>query len=127
VTGQPTIVQSPQWRFGLVKNTPSGQISDGTSGYLGMLAKIHRWVKDCMQSKNIHYIDRLDHVRFLAAATVVLFHTFISVRSSSTAQDYFSIPLIQQGHTGVQLFMVISGMILTLIAGTKKLSFRNSI
>jgi len=79
------------------------------------------WVKDCMQSKNIHYIDRLDHVRFLAAATVVLFHTFISVRSSSTAQDYFSIPLIQQGHTGVQLFMVISGMILTLIAGDKEI------
>jgi peptidoglycan/LPS O-acetylase OafA/YrhL len=76
---------------------------------------------DCMQSKNIHYIARLDHVSFIAAVTVVLFHTYITVGPSSAVQDYFSIPLIQQGHTGVQLFMVISGIILTLIAGDKEI------
>ena len=71
-----------------------------------------------MQSKNIQYIARLDHVRFLAASIVVLFHSFLSLRMLTAVKE---IPLIQQGHTGVQLFMVISGMILTLIAGDREI------
>jgi peptidoglycan/LPS O-acetylase OafA/YrhL len=69
-----------------------------------------------VQSKNIEYVERLDHLRFLAAATVLLFHTYLSVRTTSRVADPFVIPLIEQGHTGVPLFMVISGMILAMIA-----------
>jgi peptidoglycan/LPS O-acetylase OafA/YrhL len=75
-----------------------------------------------MQSKNIHYIARLDHLRLLAAATVILFHTFIVTRTTGRPADLFPIPLIQQGHTGVPLFMVISGLILSLIAGDREIA-----
>jgi peptidoglycan/LPS O-acetylase OafA/YrhL len=67
-----------------------------------------------MQSKNIDYLARLDHLRFLAVVLVLFFHTEFYVGTRA-----FFIPLIQQGHAGVALFMVISGMILTLIAYDK--------
>jgi peptidoglycan/LPS O-acetylase OafA/YrhL len=74
-----------------------------------------------LQSKNIAYLERLDHVRFLAAATVLLFHSFLALRTTAAVADPFPIPLIMQGHTGVPLFMVISGMILSLIAGEREI------
>jgi peptidoglycan/LPS O-acetylase OafA/YrhL len=74
-----------------------------------------------MRSANFGYIARLDHLRFLAAAIVILFHSFLFLRGQTSYADLLSIPFFNQGHTGVALFMVISGMILSLIAGDKKI------
>src|SRR2546423_2203186 len=67
-----------------------------------------------MQSPNIAYHPRLDHLRFFAAFIVLMFHTnawYMGV----AGRDRFRLPILDQGYTGVGLFMVISGMILTLI------------
>ena len=72
--------------------------------------------------QNSYHIARPDHLRFAAAAAVVLFHSYITVLATSTRQDTAVIPLIQQGHRGVQLFMVISGTILTLIAADDEIA-----
>jgi peptidoglycan/LPS O-acetylase OafA/YrhL len=69
-----------------------------------------------MNSKNISYSEKLDHLRFLAAFAVLMFHTEIQLPPVKT---WF--PLFHQGHAGVQLFMVISGLILAMIAYEKKL------
>jgi peptidoglycan/LPS O-acetylase OafA/YrhL len=74
-----------------------------------------------VQSKSISYIPALDHLRFLAASLVVLFHTAMAARNSSRPADLFPIPFIDQGHTGVALFMVISGFIMTTMFAGREL------
>lgn len=69
-----------------------------------------------MQSSNIAYSEKLDHLRFLAAFTVLMFHAEITM---PPVEVWF--PLFHQGHAGVQLFMVISGLILSMIAYGRKL------
>lgn len=68
-----------------------------------------------MQSSQYPYLARLDHLRFFAAALVLLFHWFHrfipDLRVGSPA-----VSLIDEGHSGIGLFMVVSGFILTLIA-----------
>ena len=79
-----------------------------------------------MESKNVAYLERLDHIRFFAAALVLIFHTYLAVyQNPRVTPDPFRIPLIEQGHTGVPLFMVISGMILTIIVAGKEISVLN--
>jgi peptidoglycan/LPS O-acetylase OafA/YrhL len=63
-----------------------------------------------VRSKNISYDPRLDHLRALAAFSVLLFHAKLAIVERAPI-DPFSIPLIDQGHIGVALFMVISGFI----------------
>jgi peptidoglycan/LPS O-acetylase OafA/YrhL len=74
-----------------------------------------------VQSKSINYIPALDHLRFLAASLVVLFHTAMTARNSGRPADLFPITLIDQGHTGVALFMVISGFIMTTMFAEREL------
>lgn len=75
-----------------------------------------------MQSQQYPYLGRLDHLRFFAAALVVVFHFFHShvgdLRSGNPL-----VSLIDEGHTGIALFMVISGFILTLIAGEQDIRY----
>ncbi|WP_316187586.1 MULTISPECIES: acyltransferase [unclassified Bradyrhizobium] len=54
----------------------------------------------------------LDHLRFLAAGLVILFHTVLETRGTGRPAETFHIALIDQGHVGVGLFMVISGFIM---------------
>lgn len=68
-----------------------------------------------MQSRNTSYIERLDHLRFFAAALVVMFHTWL-MTGGAGRRGGLHFPLIDQGHVGVQLFMVISGFILAIIS-----------
>jgi peptidoglycan/LPS O-acetylase OafA/YrhL len=65
-----------------------------------------------MQSKSIGYIEKLDHVRFLAAVMVLMFHLELLTKPRTSEW----IPIFHEGHSGVQLFMVISGFILAMIA-----------
>lgn len=64
-----------------------------------------------MQGKNFTYLEKLDHLRLLAAVIVLMFHVewlFPHVRG-------WNIPIFHEGHSGVALFMVISGFILAAI------------
>jgi peptidoglycan/LPS O-acetylase OafA/YrhL len=70
-----------------------------------------------MQSKNVNYDPRLDHLRALAALTVLIFHARAWADGRS-AIDPVAISWIDQGHVGVSLFMVISGFIFARIADT---------
>lgn len=56
-------------------------------------------------------LDRLDHLRAVAALLVVFWHG----ASDPTKNALFLLSLIQEGHTGVSFFCVISGFILTYI------------
>lgn len=68
------------------------------------------------------YLRRLDHLRFLAASLVVLFHYFHHTQGDLRSANPL-INLIDEGHTGIALFMVISGFIFTVIAGNKDISY----
>lgn len=70
-----------------------------------------------MQSKNIGYLPRLDHLRLLAALLVFGFHFFHHYLGGWQAQPEqpWLAPIVE-GHTGVSLFFVLSGFIFTAIA-----------
>ncbi|HEY5066245.1 MAG TPA: acyltransferase [Xanthobacteraceae bacterium] len=72
-----------------------------------------------MQSKNTAYLERLDHLRALAALCVVLFEFRGYMRQLPL--PHFSLALIERGQVGVALFMVISGFILSHIVGASEL------
>lgn len=68
------------------------------------------------------YLSRLDHLRFFAAALVVLFHYFHTQLGDLRSGNPL-VSLIDEGHTGIALFMVISGFIFTLIAGDREIQY----
>lgn len=68
------------------------------------------------------YLSRLDHLRFLAASLVVMFHYFHQTQGDLRSGNPL-ISLIDEGHTGIALFMVISGFIFTVIAGHKDIHY----
>jgi peptidoglycan/LPS O-acetylase OafA/YrhL len=63
----------------------------------------------------------LDHLRFLAASLVVLFHTTLETRSSGRPAGWFHITFIDEGHVGVGLFMVISGFIMMMMFANREI------
>jgi peptidoglycan/LPS O-acetylase OafA/YrhL len=67
-----------------------------------------------MQSKNTPYIERLDHLRALAALIVIMFEFRGFMRDLPAPR--IPLALIEHGQLGVALFMVISGFILSHIA-----------
>jgi peptidoglycan/LPS O-acetylase OafA/YrhL len=68
------------------------------------------------------YLSRLDHLRFLAASLVVLFHFFHHTQGDLRSGNPL-VTLVDEGHTGIALFMVISGFIFTVIAGNKDIHY----
>lgn len=75
-----------------------------------------------MQTQQLPYLSRLDHLRFLAASLVVLFHFFHHTQGDLRSSNPL-VSLIDEGHTGIALFMVISGFIFTVIAGQKDIHY----
>ncbi len=75
-----------------------------------------------MQTNQTPYLSRLDHLRFLAASLVLLFHFFHRHVGDLRANNPL-VSLIDEGHTGIALFMVISGFIFTVIAGDRHLDY----
>lgn len=75
-----------------------------------------------MRTAQTTYLSRLDHLRFLAAALVVLFHFFHSHVGDLRGGNPL-VSLIDEGHTGIALFMVISGFIFTVIAGDREVRY----
>lgn len=77
-----------------------------------------------MQSHNIGYIEKLDHLRFLAAFAVIEFHTELWLAPVGLPSAPVSLPLFHQGWHGVGLFMVISGFILGAITWNRQIEVR---
>ena len=78
-----------------------------------------------MRSTNKVYIQGIDHLRGLAALLVVLFHCIH--RSGEITQAYVPAnPLLsffEEGHTGVALFITITGFIFTTIIGDNQIVY----
>lgn len=74
-------------------------------------------------SKNLKYDSRLDHLRFLAAAMVIFYHCFTDNFGLGHSTYNPLLGLVEQGHMGVGLFMVLSGYLLTKIASGKKINY----
>ncbi|MFD0666761.1 acyltransferase family protein [Ramlibacter sp. MAHUQ-53] len=75
-----------------------------------------------MHTSQHPYLSRLDHLRFLAAALVVLFH-FFHTHVGDLRSGNPLVSLVDEGHTGIALFMVISGFIFTVIAGDREIHY----
>lgn len=79
-----------------------------------------------MQSKNVNYIPRLDHLRFFATTIVFYFHMahFFWIGWAPTS-NYPLAAIVTEGHTGVGLFFTLSGFLFMIIAiGADKINYR---
>lgn len=74
-----------------------------------------------MQSANIAYMPRLDHLRFYAAFIVLLYHFFHPMLAQ---QDNPLLLVVREGYGGVALFMVLTGFILTSICLGREVQYR---
>ncbi len=78
-------------------------------------------------SKNIRYVPAIDHLRAYAALLVLLFH--MSFRHSNPwprAGNPFT-AAIYEGHTGVALFLVLSGFIFTYGSAGRAIDYKTFI
>jgi peptidoglycan/LPS O-acetylase OafA/YrhL len=76
-----------------------------------------------VRSRNIRYLPGVDHLRLLAAVLVVAYHGVTNFAPVAGRHDITPVALahpgdplttlVVQGHTGVALFMVLSGFIFT--------------
>ena len=79
-------------------------------------------------SKNIRYIPAIDHLRAFAALMVLLFHTVLTLIPVEFAHwprvsNPFQV-LIYEGHTGVALFLVLSGFIFTYGSAGREIEYK---
>ncbi len=74
---------------------------------------------------NTAYLQRLDHLRFGAAAIVLLYHFFHDYVSAGYRSHFPFAAIIADGHTGVALFMVLSGFIFAHIGLGKEINYKN--
>ena len=84
-----------------------------------------------MKTANHGYLSRLDHLRFLAIALVLLTHFsggLQNPKSINSVMDFINL-WIKNGATGVSLFLVISGFIFCVItdAGEKSIEYKKFI
>ncbi|MDG9858229.1 acyltransferase [Pseudomonas nitroreducens] len=68
-----------------------------------------------MKTGNIPYLARLDLLRFVAAMAVVIFHFYgMASQEVKSANPYLKV-IIEHGHFGVSLFLVMSGYLMCAI------------
>lgn len=83
-----------------------------------------------MKSQNINYLPKLDHLRFFAALLVTIYH-YYHFKSAHYIPGYDPTDLsskptsafIIEGHTGVSLFLVLSGFIFSAISYGRELDY----
>lgn len=73
---------------------------------------------------NTAYLARLDHLRFAAAAMVLLYHFFHDYVGAGYRSHIPPAAIVAEGHTGVALFMVLSGFIFAHIGHNKEINYK---
>ncbi|HDC4474319.1 TPA: acyltransferase, partial [Enterobacter cloacae] len=80
-----------------------------------------------MKTLNHSYLSRLDHLRFLAAAMVIIYHCKGAMTHPDHINSYGDIIKIwvYSGNIGVSLFLVLSGFLFCIIseAGMRRISY----
>jgi rhamnosyltransferase len=76
-----------------------------------------------MRSSSGYYNKRLDHLRALAAFLVCFWHFVHLTVPTSYVPSFFALSLLEEGHTGVSLFMTLSGFLFARIAGNHDINF----
>jgi peptidoglycan/LPS O-acetylase OafA/YrhL len=89
----------------------------------GVVALIGPELAHTVESKNIARIARLDHLRFLAAALVVLYHYCGKILSVDAHSRNILANILVEGSSGVDIFFVLSGFIFGLISYQKKIRY----
>ena len=77
-----------------------------------------------MKASSGVYLSRLDHLRFLAAFLVFVWHFVHSVGNvpSAYVPTWAPLSVLEEGHTGVSLFMVLSGFIFMKLAAGREIA-----
>ncbi len=76
-----------------------------------------------MKSSTGQYYIGLDHLRALAAFMVFSWHFIHSVIPLTYVPKFFPLSLINEGHTGVALFMTLSGYLFAKLLDGKKIKY----
>jgi peptidoglycan/LPS O-acetylase OafA/YrhL len=87
-----------------------------------------------VRSPNIRYLVGLDHLRALAALLIVFYHGLhlLSFFPRSVGKDPYAlwiythnpfVALLEEGHTAVALFMVLSGFVFSVAAAGKEIDY----
>ncbi|KAB0603355.1 acyltransferase family protein [Castellaniella defragrans] len=76
-----------------------------------------------MRSSSSFYLSRLDHLRFVAAALVVLFHYLHAFVGQVQPINPLAI-VVSEGHMGIGLFMVLSGFIFAVLCAGKSVDYK---
>ena len=89
----------------------------------GVVALIGPELEKTVESKNVARISRLDHLRFLAAALVVLYHYYGKVITVGANSRNLLANTLIQGSSGVDIFFVLSGFIFGVISYRQKIRY----
>lgn len=78
-----------------------------------------------MKSSTQLYIPGIDHLRALAAFLVVCYHSIHSgnLVPQAYVPEFPPLSLLEEGHTGVALFITITGFIFTSIIGERQVDY----
>ena len=78
-----------------------------------------------MESSTAKYYSRLDHLRFIAALLVLVWHSihFQNVAPTSYVPTFWPLSILEEGHTGVALFMTLSGFIFHALCRNRKIIY----
>ena len=87
-----------------------------------------------MRSSNLEYSEPLDHLRLVACLLVIVFHTFHPVyawMAGAGNPNGYQIPVnplsvfVVDGHTGVALFLTLSGFLFARICRSGSFCVKN--
>jgi peptidoglycan/LPS O-acetylase OafA/YrhL len=78
-----------------------------------------------MESSTHTYYSRLDHLRFVAALMVLGWHAMHNpgIVPTSNVPNFMPLSLLEEGHTGVSLFMTLSGFIFYTLCRGKRIVY----
>jgi peptidoglycan/LPS O-acetylase OafA/YrhL len=78
-----------------------------------------------MKSSSSVHFTRLDHLRFVAAALVIFWHSlrFSSQAPTDHVSRFWLVSVLQEGHTGVALFMTLSGFLFWTLCSGREVNY----
>lgn len=78
-----------------------------------------------MESSTAKYYPRLDHLRFVAAMLVLAWHSlhYQNIVPTAYVPGFWPLSILEEGHTGVALFMTLSGFIFYALCRNREISY----